>query len=290
MGPVTLMATGQVDSLLEHADLWLWRLTLFVSSFLAVYLLGRILVLPPVTKVVQLRNENNPTLINAVKLYVRVVFAIVAVPIAVAAAGLGGYLSGSAIIVAAGTLAVGVAGQDVISNLVSGVFLVLNGNFNVGDYIRWSDRGGTVVKIGLRTTRVRTPNNEIVTVPNNDLSTRPVTHPFDGVRYRVEEPITVAYDEDIPQVTEILREAAIEDDRILAKPTPAVHVDRLGDTAVELMVRFWVVDPAQTDILAIRTTFASRAKDRLAAAGVAVAPANPQDISGNLTVENRSTA
>ncbi|QSG08913.1 mechanosensitive ion channel domain-containing protein [Halapricum desulfuricans] len=55
------------------------------------------------------------------------------------------------------------------------MFLILDRNFNVGDFVRWNDRGGTVIGIGLRTTRVRTPNNEIVTIPNNDLSTKRVT-------------------------------------------------------------------------------------------------------------------
>lgn len=283
---VDLLTTlAQVPALNPDMERWLLRVGLFICTFGLVYLAGRFLVIPPARRVVQLRNANNPTLVEAVDLYLRVVFAVVAFPVAIAAAGFGSYLSGSAIVVAAITLAVGVAGQDVISNLVSGIFLVLDANFNVGDYIEWSGRGGTVVKIGLRTTRIRTPDNEIVTVPNNDLSTKPVVHPYDGVRYRVNESLVVAYDEDIPSVTELLRAAAVEDERILAKPAPAVHVERLGESAVELVVRFWVVDPAETDILAVRTDFASRAKDRLAAAGVTVAPANMQELSGDVTVE-----
>ncbi|MFB6189023.1 MAG: mechanosensitive ion channel family protein [Halapricum sp.] len=281
---------SQVDVLYEQYHAWLLKSGVFVAVFLGVYAVGRFLVLPSLRTAVERRNENNPTLIGAIDLYVRVVFAVVAFPIAITAAGLGNYLSGSAIVVAALTLAIGVAGQDVISNLVSGVFLVVDGNFNVGDYINWKDRGGTVVRIGLRTTRIRTPKNEIVTVPNNDLSTNPVTHPFDGVRYRVDEPIFVAYDEDLARATEILREAAVEDPRILSSPAPVVHVESLGENAVELMIRFWVVDPAETDILATRTAFAARAKDRLAAAGVTVAPASQQAVSGSLTVEHTPTS
>jgi len=280
-----LPTVAQLPALDQSAERLLLQAGLFVGTFLFVYLVGRLLLLPPLKRGVQFRNAGNPTLVEAVDLYLRVVFAAIAFPIAIAAAGFGSYLSGSAVVVAAITLAVGVAGQDVISNLVSGIFLVADANFNVGDYIKWDGRGGTVVKIGLRTTRIRTPDNEIVTVPNNDLSTKPVTHPYDGVRYRVNESIIVAYDEDIPRVTALLQEAATEDERILSKPIPAVHVERLGESAVELVVRFWVVDPAETDILATRTAFASRAKDRLAAAGVTVAPANLQELSGEVTVE-----
>jgi small-conductance mechanosensitive channel len=283
-----LTTVAQLSALDESIQRWVLRVGAFVGTFLLVYLVGRLLVLPPVKRAVQLRNTNNPTVVDAIDLYLRIAFVVVAFPIAIGAAGFGKYLSGSAIVVAALTLAVGVAGQDVISNLVSGVFLVLDANFNVGDHIQWNDRSGTVVKIGLRSTRVRTPKNEIVTVPNNDLSTNPVTHPFDGVRYRVNESIVVAYDEDIPQVAELLREVAAGDERILTRPEPAIHVDRLGGTGVELVVRYWVVDPGETDIGDTRTAFASRAKDRLAAAGVTVAPANLQELTGGVQVEDVS--
>ena len=281
-----LTTVAQSFGLDPDIERWLLRVGLFVGSFLFVYLAGRLLVVPPVRRVVQLRNTANPTLVDAVDLYLRIAFFVVAFPIAIAVAGFGQYLSGSAVVVAALTLAVGVAGQDVISNLVSGVFLVADANFNVGDHVRWNDRSGTVVKIGLRTTRIRTPANEILTVPNNDLSTNPVTHPFDGVRYRVEESIVVAYDEDIPKVAEILREAAVEDERILGKPRPAIHVERLGGSGVELVVRYWVRDPDETDIADTKTAFASRAKDRLAAAGVTVAPANLQELTGGIQIDN----
>jgi hypothetical protein len=73
-------------------------------------------------------------------------------------------LARSALIFAAATLAVGVAGQEVIGALIGGLFLVANPNFNVGDWIAWGDREGVVEAIGFRTTRVRTENNETLTI------------------------------------------------------------------------------------------------------------------------------
>ncbi|QSG05621.1 mechanosensitive ion channel family protein [Halapricum desulfuricans] len=277
-----------LETLVEQYRPLLVNVGLFVVAYLAVYAAGRVLFVPPVVRIVHRRNENNPTLENAVDLYTRVFFAVLAFPIAVTAAGLGRYLSGSAIVVAAATLAIGVASQDVISNLVSGLFLVLDRNFNVGDFVRWNDRGGTVIGIGLRTTKVRTPNNEIVTIPNNDLSTKQVTHPYDGVRYRIEEPISVAYEANFDEIRTVLRGVADEDDRVLSKPAPALHVTQLDDSSVRLTIRYWVVEPADTDILATRTDYAERVVARLAEAGVAVAPASPQELSGSLAIERRS--
>jgi small-conductance mechanosensitive channel len=276
------MAVEQV--LAESYQEWAFQAVVFCATFAGVYLVGRFLIVPPVVRAVHFRNENNPTLVQAVGLYLRVTFATVAFPVAIAAAGLGRYLSGSAVVVAAVTLAVGVAGQDVISNLVSGVFLVADRNFNVGDTIRWNGRTGTVVKVGLRTTRVRTATNEIVTVPNNDLSTTPLTHPFDGVRYRVDEGIVLDYGSDLSRVRAAMTETAENDDRVLDSPKPAVHVESLGPNAIEATVRYWIVDPAVTDIAATRTDVAERLLERLDDEGVTVAPAGTRELSGEVTV------
>lgn len=273
------------DPLLEQFQWWVLRGSVFVVTFVAVYATGRLLLLPPLLRAVRHRNQNNPTLLEAIRLYVRVVLAVVAVPIGIAVAGFGNIFSGSALVVAAGTLAVGVAGQDVISNLVSGVFLVADANFNVGDYIEWDNSGGRVAKIGLRTTRVRTPKGELVTVPNNDLSTMPVRHPFDEGRYRIDQRFTVAYDEDIETVTTLVEDIADDDDRVLEAPAPAVHVTKLGDSAVELVAQYWVEHPTTVNIQDIQTRFADRAKDHLQDHEVTVAPANAQDLSGEITVD-----
>lgn len=273
-------------TLYEQYRPWFPRAVVFVVTLSATYLLGRIVVIPSAIRVVRLRNRNNPTLANAIALYLRVVFVVIGIPLATTAAGFGKLLSGSAIVVAAATLAVGVAGQDVISNLVSGAFLVMDANFNVGDYIEWNSRGGTVVAIGLRTTRVRTPDSELLTVPNNDLSTRAVRHPYDMSRYRVTEPLTVAYRADLDTVREILVDAALETDRVLSNPEPQIHVTKLDDSAIRLEVHYWVGKPKGADIVKLRSTLAGRFKERLLDHGIAIAPATGQELSGHLQVSS----
>lgn len=292
MGVEILQAVAQLDPgvVFERSQDWLPSLAVFGVTLAATYLFGRFLVVPPAVRVVELRNRNNPTLANAIKLYLRVLFAAIGVPLAITAAGFGGYLSGSAIVVAAVTLAVGVAGQDVISNLVSGVFLVLDANFNVGDYIEWDDSGGTVVAIGLRTTRVRTPGSELLTVPNSALSTMAVRHPYDLSRYRVSETLTVGYDENLDRVADRLTEAALEGDRVLSNPEPVVHVTKLDDSAIRLVLRYWVAKPKETDILDVRSGVATRAKDRLVAEDIEIAPATGQDLSGRIEVAEAERA
>ncbi|WP_229112122.1 hypothetical protein [Halapricum desulfuricans] len=89
-----------LEALVEQYRSLLVSVGLFVVAYLAVYAAGRVLFMPPVVRIVHRRNENNPTLENAVDLYTRVFFVVLAFPVAVTAAGLGRYLSGSAIVVA----------------------------------------------------------------------------------------------------------------------------------------------------------------------------------------------
>ncbi|QDX41053.1 mechanosensitive ion channel [Salarchaeum sp. JOR-1] len=272
------------ESLLAQYGAWFESVGVFLVTLLAVSLLGHLTVRPAVSRVLTARNPNNPTLVNALEQYTTVLFVIVAIPLATTAAGFGGLVAGSTMIVAAGTLAVGVAGQDVIGNLVSGLFLVADPDFNVGDYIEWNGEAGTVERIDLRVTRVRTPADEVLTVPNTQLSTNAIRTPFSRGKYRLTERVLVGYDTDLDTATEVLLDAADADDRLASDPEPVVHVTSLGENAIELSARVWVDDPRTADVPNVDSAFATRVKRRLQAADVSLAPASAQRVDGRLDV------
>jgi small-conductance mechanosensitive channel len=122
---------------------------------------------------------------------------LVALFVGAGAAGFGQVLQNSALVIAAGTLAIGVAGQTVIGSLVSGLALVADPEFNVGNYIEWADREGEVRSITLRVTRVHTPDGELVTIPNTTLTSEAVARPYGRGRSRVVERIGIAYEDDV---------------------------------------------------------------------------------------------
>ena len=240
----------------------------FVVAF-TVYLVGRLFLVPPLVRVIRLRNPNNDTLVDATRSYARLGFFVIGIPIGVTAAGYGNVVASSAVVVAAVTLAIGVAGQEVIGNFVSGVFLVADPDFQVGDYIEWDEDGGIVMGIGYRVTRVRTPAGVNVTVPNTTLATSTIRSPFTRGRYRMSVEIEVWIGDQADAETALER-AASQDPRILDEPEPRVHLDRFdGDIAV-LAVQFWISDPRPADILDVRTDFGQRAADELEAAGLDV--------------------
>lgn len=275
---------GVEQFLAQYQDVGI-SIATFLGVFVGVYLVGRLLVLPPVVRIVRARNRNNQTIADAIDLYLRVLFVVIAVPLAIGAAGFTGVAAGSGVVLAAATLALGVAGQDVIGNLVSGVFLVADPDFNVGDYIEWEDQAGTIEEIDLRVTRIRSAEGEVVVVPNTMLTTAAVRRPFARDRYRLTERLTVGYTEDLDEVRRTLVDIVSEDARVLSDPAPVAHVTGLGDSAIELSAWFWVDDPTDVDIAALRTEFRTEAKRRLLETGVTVAPATPQELSGQVAVE-----
>ena len=260
------------------------RVLTAAAAFLAVYFVGRLLAVPPLVRLVRARNPNNPTLPSAFGKYARVTVAFVAVAVALAVGGFDGLLGGSALVLAATTLAVGVAGQEVIGNLVSGVFLVLDRDFNVGDYVEWGDYAGTVQEVDVRVTRVQTAAGESLTVPNTELAATTLRRPFAGERYQMTETLGVPYGTDIEQAASLLREAAEADDRILDDPEPTVEGAGFGSTSNDLAVRFWI-DPDDATPADVRTAFQRRVDERFETAGLTINPASQHQLSGHVSVE-----
>jgi len=265
---------------LVHRAVW------FVAGFAAVTLVGWFVGEPLIARFVRRRNRNNPTIQEAVSRYVRLFVLVVAFFVAAGIAGYGRFVGDSALVVAAGTLAIGVAGQTVIGSLVSGVVLVVDPEFNVGNYIEWAERQGTVQSITLRVTRVLTPDGELVTVPNTLLTGQAITRPYGRGRRRIVEHVGVAYETDVAAALDHLTAATDAVDDIVAEPTPKAYVDDFGSDAVVLRVHYWIEDPRRRDIFAIRSAYARTVKERLEAAGITINPASKRELLGRIGVDD----
>ncbi|MFB6173708.1 MAG: mechanosensitive ion channel family protein [Halobacteriales archaeon] len=247
------------------------------------YLPGRFLAEPAVRWLLA-RRDLAPTVERTVEKLVRAGTAVGAVAVGAWAAGFGAFLGGSALIVAALTLAAGFAAQDVLSNFVAGVFIVQDPNFNIDDWIEWDDRAGFIDDIGFRVTRVRTFNNETVTVPNTELATTPVTNRMSNETLRIAYPFGIGYADDIDEATRILLEAAADHERILDDPEPSVRVGDLGDAAILLQARFWIDDPDREEFSATRSEYIRTVTERCRSAGIDLSTTSRHALSGELAV------
>lgn len=161
------------------------------------------------------RQDFEQTLERALEKILRVVIVVGAIAVGASMAGFTAFLGGSALIVAALTLAVGFAAQDVLSNFVAGVFIVQDRNFDIDDWIEWDGKAGFIEDIGFRVTRIRTFDNETITVPNTELATNAVTNRMGNDTLRISYSVGIGYGDDIDETTRILTDAAADHDAIV---------------------------------------------------------------------------
>ncbi|MFC7074867.1 mechanosensitive ion channel family protein [Haloarcula halophila] len=267
-----------------------WDVTVFVVVAAVTVLLARTVVVPLAVRTVRNRNRNNPTLINATKTYLTVASVGVAVLLGLIAAGQARFLlnTDSAILVAALTFTLGVAGQQVFGSLISGIFLVADPDFNVGDWISWPGGEGHVEAVDFRVTRIRTPDNETITVPNTELTNNALTRPFGRDSYRITEDVFVAYGEDTEHALLELQQVATNHDRVAAEPAPATRIVEMGPDNVTIRAEFWIDDPASGDAAEVASAFRRRVKRRFDEEGITLGPPAGRELSGSVTVTEES--
>ena len=184
------------------------------------------------------------------------------VTVAFGAAGYQGFLRSLATIAAAATLAVGFALQDVIKNFVAGVFIYTDKPFRIGDWIEWQGNSGVVEDISFRVTRVRTFDNELLTVPNNALTSDVVKNPVAKKTLRLKFVFGIDYEDDVEKATDIIVEEAEKSDAILDDPAPSVRLTELADSYVGLQSRIWIDDPSRADFVKARADYVKAVKKR----------------------------
>ena len=137
-------------------------------------------------------------------------------------------------------IAVGFAAQDSLANVISGIIVFLDKPFIVGDWITVEDEYGKVSNITLRSTRIRTPRNSYVVIPNKRIIDTVLENHSKHGRLRVDVPIGIAYKEDIRKAREVILDAVAGLDGVLSEPEPDLVVDGLGSSSVDLLVRVWI--------------------------------------------------
>ncbi|RAW44870.1 mechanosensitive ion channel family protein [Halorubrum sp. 48-1-W] len=255
---------------------------LFVVGFVAVLLLGKVLFVPGVERTIESRglDEAVKSLGSSVA---NAVVWVAAIAIGFTLAGYGAFLSAFAVFGGAIALAVGFAAQDLLGNFVAGVFILKDKPFEVGDWIEWEGNAGRVEDIDLRVSRVRTFDNERVTVPNGDLANNAVTNPVAYETLRQKFVFGIGYDDDIAQATDIIVEKAEAHEDILDDPAPSVRLVELGDSDVGLQSRWWIADPDRGDFVRVRSEYVTAVKEAFDEAGIDI-PYVHRQLTGSVEV------
>ena len=247
------------------------QLARFAASSVLIYGIGRFALVPIVSWLLGVRNVSL-TISRALLRFIRAAVVVAAFALAYSVAGFGNVFEQTATFAAALTIAVGFATRDIASNLVSGVFIVTDRRFNIGDWIEWNDRNGVIEEIGFRVTRVRTFDNELVTVPNSQLATTAVTNAVTRDRLRISTDFWIGYGDDVDEATAILLDAAVRTDGVLDEPEPTVRILDVNDSRIQLESRIWIPEPSRPDYVRIRSAYLGRVTRRFREAGISLPP------------------
>ena len=141
-------------------------------------------------------------------------------------------------------VALGFAAQDSVANMISGFLIFWDKPFRVGDYVTVQDQYGRVDEITLRTTRIRTPANSYVVIPNRKaIETTLINHSKHGGT-RVDIPIAIGDGESIQKARQVLLAAVAKVDGVVHDPEPDLVVRGPGTVGTDLLVRVWIADAA----------------------------------------------
>ena len=259
----------------------------FVLALTVIWFVGRLVVIPLIRRALD-RRELDEHAQNPLLMLTRFGVLFFGVAVAFGFAGFGNFLVSMAGIAAAGALAIGLAMQNVIANFVAGVFIYTDKPFRIGDWIEWDDGtySGTVEDISLRVTRVRTFDNELLTVPNSNLTNSVLKNPVDGGKLRLKFVFGIGYDDDIEEATEIIVDEAERHPDIMDDPAPSVRLTELGDSDVGLQSRFWIENPSRADFVRTRGEYVTAVKERFDEKGIDI-PYPVRTLEGGLQLEDR---
>ncbi len=165
------------------------------------------------------------------------------------------------------TVALGFASQTTASNLISGLFLIGERSFEIGDIIRVGDTTGEVLSIDALSVKLRPFDNLFVRIPNETLIKSEVTTLTRFPIRRLDLHLGVAYKEDINQVREVLMAVADANTLCLDEPVPLFIFTGFGDSALEIQFSVWA---KRENFLALRNGITSEIKDAFDQAGIEI--------------------
>ena len=137
----------------------------------------------------------------------------------------------------------GLAARQTLGAVLAGFVLLFARPFKMGDWVEIDDNEGLVTDISIVDTRLQTFDDEMVMIPNDQITDSAITNRSRNERLRVQADVGVDYDTDVPEACRIATEAMDGIKMLMDGPEPEVVVKEFGDSAVTLNLRFWISDP-----------------------------------------------
>jgi small-conductance mechanosensitive channel len=244
LAPVGAVLQGVLDARLRvgELDLPVARVLGFLAVVIGVYLTTRLVVL-----VLEDDVYSRMTLPRGVPYALSTLtrYGLLLTGFLLALGTLGFDLTRITVLLSALGLGIGFGLQQIMNNFVSGLILLFERPVQVGDAIQLGDLGGDVLRIGMRSSTLRTPQGAEVIVPNSKLIEDKVTNwTLSDRRRRIELDVGVAGDTDPERIITLMGDIARRDPRVSSDPPPEVLLMRFGEASADFQLRLWTDDPA----------------------------------------------
>ena len=174
-------------------------------------------------------------------------------------------------------MAIGLSLKDSLSNLAGGILIIVLRHFKKDDLVVIGSVTGKVQEVNLFQTKLVTPDNQVVIMPNSMVVSAPVTNVNVNPTRRMDLIFSVSYTSDLQKAKTILEEVFASDEYVLQEPKPLVGVDVLNASSVDFMVRFWVKTGENINA---KLKLLQKVKIRFDAEGIEI-PYNKLDINLN---------
>ena len=224
---------------LENAIDWFWSLVPDLIMALIILIVG-LWIIRFINRLVRKffdRKDYDPALESFLQSFIKIGLKVLLAVLVVTQLGV--KTSSLVAMIGAAGLAIGLALQGSLANFAGGVLILLFKPFRVGDWISAQGLDGSVKEISIFNTKLNTFGNQVAIIPNGILANGNIVNYSTEPNRRENYKVGIGYGSNIKKAKDILLDLCAKDDRILKDPAPEVYVDSLGDSSVNLTLRFW---------------------------------------------------
>lgn len=237
------------DKVLEA--LWNWAKTTGVKILIAiVVLIVSFFIIKVVTNRIKKRMQKNKKVDKTIsKTLLRCGNILAKILVVVALVSyLGIDTSGVTALITSLGVCVGLAVNGALSNLAGGFLILITRPFKIDDFIEAEGYSGTVIDIRITDTKIRTPDNKIIYLPNGKLSAAEIVNYSEEATRRVDITFGISYDNDFEKAKSILMDLSNQHAKVLKDPAPSVRMSEQGDSSINLTLKVWVLNGDYWDV------------------------------------------
>lgn len=225
---------------MEKIEQFILDASINVISFLVVTIIGCVLVrliIMLIKKVIsksKIQHAAKTFILSCIKVALYFLVAITAL------ATIGVNVASLLTALGAAALTAGLALQDNLKNLVSGLVILINKPFVSGDILEFEDMTGSVESINIFYTTLNTTDDKLARIPNSRLTSNSVVNCSLGDKRRMILKYTVSYEDDLAKVKEVLTKVASDCEFVLKEPEPSARIGKHLESGIEVVVKFWI--------------------------------------------------